>query len=156
MLLLPNNTLAAAGAMCLLFRHTKASPPKLACSSAQRFCAKLAPIFTNQSTACPLKYVPQVLCASNAAHDQVVPVTVPEGVPLGERVFVQGYDQAPLEEVGVMNWVQTSMAVCEHLLVPSCLGAWVACTLHRIGIMQQLQLKCCVNMAGVGLVRAWS
>lgn len=41
----------------------------------------------------------QVLCASNDAHDKVVPVAPPEGAQVGERVSVAGYDQAPLEEV---------------------------------------------------------
>jgi hypothetical protein len=41
----------------------------------------------------------QVLCASNDAHDTVVPVAVPEGVPNGERITVPGYTGTPLEEV---------------------------------------------------------
>ncbi len=32
----------------------------------------------------------QVLCASDEAHAVVEPVRVPEGVPLGERVMVEG------------------------------------------------------------------
>ena len=42
---------------------------------------------------------PQVLCASNDEHDKVEPVVVPAGVPLGERVTVEGYGAAPLDEV---------------------------------------------------------
>ncbi len=33
---------------------------------------------------------PQVLCASNDAHDQVEPILPPEGVPLGEKVSFEG------------------------------------------------------------------
>lgn len=32
----------------------------------------------------------QVLCAANAAHDQVDPVAVPMGVPNGERIKFEG------------------------------------------------------------------
>ena len=32
----------------------------------------------------------QVLCASNDAHDQVDPITPPEGVPNGERITFEG------------------------------------------------------------------
>lgn len=32
----------------------------------------------------------QVLCASNEAHDQVDPITPPEGVPVGERITFEG------------------------------------------------------------------
>jgi aminoacyl tRNA synthase complex-interacting multifunctional protein 1 len=32
----------------------------------------------------------QVLCASNDAHDQVDPITPPEGVPVGERIMFEG------------------------------------------------------------------
>ncbi len=34
--------------------------------------------------------VPQVLCASNDAHDQVEPILPPEGVPLGEKISFEG------------------------------------------------------------------
>jgi len=34
--------------------------------------------------------VPQVLCASNEAHDQVDPILPPEGVPVGERITFEG------------------------------------------------------------------
>ena len=37
----------------------------------------------------------QVLCASNAAHDQVDPVDPPEGAAIGERVTFQGFEGAP-------------------------------------------------------------
>lgn len=37
----------------------------------------------------------QVLCASNAAHDQVDPVDPPEGAAVGERVTFQGFEGAP-------------------------------------------------------------
>lgn len=37
----------------------------------------------------------QVLCASNAAHDQVDPITPPEGVPLGERITFEGFGNEP-------------------------------------------------------------
>ncbi|KAG2454786.1 hypothetical protein HYH02_000621 [Chlamydomonas schloesseri] len=40
-----------------------------------------------------------VLCASDDAHGTVEPVAVPEGVPLGERLTVEGFTNAPLEEV---------------------------------------------------------
>lgn len=33
---------------------------------------------------------PQVLCASNEAHDQVDPINPPEGVPVGERITFEG------------------------------------------------------------------
>lgn len=33
---------------------------------------------------------PQVLCASNDAHDQVEPILPPEGVPLGEKISFEG------------------------------------------------------------------
>jgi len=36
-----------------------------------------------------------VLCASNEAHDNVEPVLVPEGVPVGERVSFEGFEGAP-------------------------------------------------------------
>ncbi|KAK9821000.1 hypothetical protein WJX81_008473 [Elliptochloris bilobata] len=36
-----------------------------------------------------------VLCASNAAHDQVDPVDPPEGAAIGERVTVEGYEGTP-------------------------------------------------------------
>ncbi|GBF95548.1 hypothetical protein Rsub_08529 [Raphidocelis subcapitata] len=39
-----------------------------------------------------------VLCASNDAHDAVDPVVPPEGVPLGERISVEGYGGEPLAE----------------------------------------------------------
>lgn len=32
----------------------------------------------------------QVLCASNESHDQVDPITPPEGVPVGERITFEG------------------------------------------------------------------
>ena len=32
-----------------------------------------------------------VLCASDAAHEQVEPVAVPDGVPVGEKVSFEGY-----------------------------------------------------------------
>ncbi len=38
---------------------------------------------------------PQVLCASNEAHDKVEPVLVPEGVEVGERVMFEGFEGAP-------------------------------------------------------------
>lgn len=41
----------------------------------------------------------QVLCASNDTHDAVDPVNPPEGVPVGERVMVAGFEQPPLAEV---------------------------------------------------------
>ena len=34
--------------------------------------------------------VSQVLCASNAAHDQVDPLLPPEGVAVGERIAFAG------------------------------------------------------------------
>jgi len=37
----------------------------------------------------------QVLCASNAAHDQVDPINPPEGVPVGERITFEGYANDP-------------------------------------------------------------
>ena len=37
----------------------------------------------------------QVLCASNAAHDQVDPIVPPEGVPLGERITFEGFGNEP-------------------------------------------------------------
>ena len=37
----------------------------------------------------------QVLCASNAAHDQVDPIVPPEGVPLGERIRFEGFGNEP-------------------------------------------------------------
>ena len=37
----------------------------------------------------------QVLCASNATHDQVDPVDPPEGAAVGERVTFQGFEGAP-------------------------------------------------------------
>ena len=37
----------------------------------------------------------QVLCASNAAHDQVDPIIPPEGVPLGERITFEGFSNEP-------------------------------------------------------------
>ncbi|KAG2440027.1 hypothetical protein HXX76_004144 [Chlamydomonas incerta] len=40
-----------------------------------------------------------VLCASDDAHGTVDPVGVPQGVPLGERLTVEGFSAAPLEEV---------------------------------------------------------
>eukprot|EP00775_Hariotina_reticulata_P007753 gene7753-7952_t len=40
-----------------------------------------------------------VLCASNDAHDQVDPITPPEGVPVGERIMFEGYSNPPLQEV---------------------------------------------------------
>ena len=33
---------------------------------------------------------PQVLCASNDAHDQVEPILPPEGVPVGEKISFEG------------------------------------------------------------------
>lgn len=41
----------------------------------------------------------QVLCASNAAHDQVQPITPPEGVPVGERITFAGFDNPPDERL---------------------------------------------------------
>lgn len=38
----------------------------------------------------PQPYQPQVLCASNDAHDNVDPIIVPEGVPVGERITFEG------------------------------------------------------------------
>ena len=32
-----------------------------------------------------------VLCASDAEHEKVEPVAVPEGVPVGEKVTFEGY-----------------------------------------------------------------
>ncbi|PNW84493.1 hypothetical protein CHLRE_03g145967v5 [Chlamydomonas reinhardtii] len=40
-----------------------------------------------------------VLCASDDAHGTVDPVNVPEGVPVGERLTVEGFSNPPLEEV---------------------------------------------------------
>ncbi|GFR42084.1 hypothetical protein Agub_g2926 [Astrephomene gubernaculifera] len=40
-----------------------------------------------------------VLCASDEAHSKVEPVLVPEGVPVGERITVEGFGAAPLEEI---------------------------------------------------------
>lgn len=40
-----------------------------------------------------------VLCASDDAHGKVEPVLVPEGVPLGERVMVEGFNGAPIDEI---------------------------------------------------------
>jgi hypothetical protein len=37
----------------------------------------------------------QVLCASNAAHDQVDPIIPPEGVPVGERITFEGFSNEP-------------------------------------------------------------
>ena len=37
----------------------------------------------------------QVLCASNAAHDQVDPIIPPEGVPVGERIAFEGFSNEP-------------------------------------------------------------
>ncbi|KAL6784044.1 hypothetical protein ACKKBG_A04570 [Auxenochlorella protothecoides x Auxenochlorella symbiontica] len=36
-----------------------------------------------------------VLCASNDAHDNVDPIIVPEGVPVGERITFEGYTREP-------------------------------------------------------------
>ena len=36
-----------------------------------------------------------MLCASNAAHDQVDPIIPPEGVPLGERITFEGFGNEP-------------------------------------------------------------
>ncbi|CAL5218456.1 g137 [Coccomyxa viridis] len=36
-----------------------------------------------------------VLCASNAAHDEVDPINPPEGVPVGERITFEGYANEP-------------------------------------------------------------
>lgn len=40
-----------------------------------------------------------MLCASNDAHDVVVPLAPPEAAALGERIKVAGYDQPALQEV---------------------------------------------------------
>ncbi|EFJ45517.1 hypothetical protein VOLCADRAFT_121172 [Volvox carteri f. nagariensis] len=40
-----------------------------------------------------------VLCASDDAHGKVEPVIVPEGVPIGERLTVEGYLGSPPEEI---------------------------------------------------------
>ncbi|MEW5316371.1 MAG: hypothetical protein WDW38_007749 [Sanguina aurantia] len=40
-----------------------------------------------------------VLCASNATHDAVEPLAVPEGVPVGERIRVEGFEQPPQAEI---------------------------------------------------------
>ena len=37
----------------------------------------------------------QVLCASNAAHDQVDPIIPAEGVPVGERITFEGFSNEP-------------------------------------------------------------
>lgn len=37
----------------------------------------------------------QVLCASNAAHDQVDPVNPPEGAAIGERITFEGFAGEP-------------------------------------------------------------
>jgi aminoacyl tRNA synthase complex-interacting multifunctional protein 1 len=37
----------------------------------------------------------QVLCASNAAHDQVDPIIPPEDVPVGERISFEGFNNKP-------------------------------------------------------------
>lgn len=37
----------------------------------------------------------QVLCASNATHDQVDPICPPEGAAVGERVTFEGYGGEP-------------------------------------------------------------
>ena len=37
----------------------------------------------------------QVLCASNATHDQVDPISPPEGAAIGERVSFEGYSGEP-------------------------------------------------------------
>ena len=37
----------------------------------------------------------QVLCASNATHDQVDPISPPEGAAVGERVTFEGYSGEP-------------------------------------------------------------
>lgn len=37
----------------------------------------------------------QVLCASNAAHDQVDPVNPPDGAAIGERITFEGFAGEP-------------------------------------------------------------
>jgi hypothetical protein len=63
----------------------------------QPACAPGAPAHPPARPACPH---PQVLCASNDAHDAVDPINPPEGVPVGERVVFEGYNGEPLPEVG--------------------------------------------------------
>ncbi|GIL77124.1 hypothetical protein Vretimale_3202 [Volvox reticuliferus] len=40
-----------------------------------------------------------VLCASDDAHGKVEPVLVPDGVPIGERLTVEGFTGTPVEEI---------------------------------------------------------
>lgn len=37
----------------------------------------------------------QVLCASNATHDKVDPITPPEGAAIGERITFEGFPGEP-------------------------------------------------------------
>ncbi len=39
--------------------------------------------------------VAQVLCASNATHDQVDPIAPPEGAAIGERITFEGFPGEP-------------------------------------------------------------
>ena len=59
----------------------------------------------------------------------MVPVAIPEGVKLGERIMVAGFDQAPLEEVNPKKKVR-GVCVC-GVCVPMCVAVCVhvdACT----------------------------
>ena len=42
-----------------------------------------------------IKSVVQVLCASNAAHDQVDPVVPPQDAEIGDRIRFEGFDGEP-------------------------------------------------------------
>ena len=70
---------------------------------------------------------PQVLCASNDAHDQVEPILPPEGVPVGEKISFEGWanlehhqlavQALPAARRGVSPRVSCQSAVMLHVLL---------------------------------------